>query len=96
MNKNQILNTLAEAKPLLKARFGVNTIALFGSYSRNDNTPDSDIDLLAEFETPSYRNLCRACYFLETYFEGTKLQLVTRNAIKPSYFEAIKQDLIYV
>jgi len=46
--KAEILTKLAELKPILHEDFAVNEIGLFGSYSDNTNTEESDIDILVE------------------------------------------------
>lgn len=37
----------------LKPAYALRTVELFGSYAEGRATPQSDIDLLVEFETPS-------------------------------------------
>ncbi|HYE96046.1 MAG TPA: nucleotidyltransferase family protein [Rubricoccaceae bacterium] len=41
---------LRQALPALRARFGIRTLRLFGSHLRGDARPDSDLDLLVEFD----------------------------------------------
>lgn len=50
MNRQQTLQTRKAAKPVLAERFVVTRLALFGSAARGEARPDSDIDLLIEFE----------------------------------------------
>ena len=52
ITKSEIEAKLTELKPLLRKDFFVKEIGLFGSYADNSNTPESDIDLLIEFEKP--------------------------------------------
>ena len=47
--KDQILTKLKANKPEF-SKFGISDIGLFGSYLRNQQTADSDIDLLIDFE----------------------------------------------
>ncbi len=51
-HKEQILNLLKQQLPSLKQNFKVNSIVIFGSYAREEQTGKSDIDLLVEFEAP--------------------------------------------
>lgn len=44
-------------KPILAEKYGVNNIALFGSYSRDENTSESGIDILIRFKNPDYDSL---------------------------------------
>ncbi|MFY7840824.1 MAG: nucleotidyltransferase family protein, partial [Lacibacter sp.] len=61
MNKEQIIQQLKEIKPVLAEKYGLTELALFGSYSRNEAKPESDIDLLLDFKHSS------AAALFETY-----------------------------
>lgn len=50
--RSQVLATLAGHLPALRTSFGVASISLFGSVARSDDRPDSDVDLLVEFDRP--------------------------------------------
>lgn len=52
ITKAEILSKLAELKPILYKEYAVKEIGLFGSYSDNSNTEESDIDILIELEKP--------------------------------------------
>jgi predicted nucleotidyltransferase len=95
VNKTQIIQELKMIKPILKEKYGVTDIALFGSYSRDEATAKSDIDLLIHFEKPSADALFESYDLLQNTFKDITVQVVSRKAIKPLYFQAIKQDLIY-
>ncbi len=51
-HKDQILSLLKQLLPSLKQNFKVKSIAIFGSYAREEQTDKSDIGLLVEFEAP--------------------------------------------
>jgi predicted nucleotidyltransferase len=73
-----ILNKLSDLKPLLHCEYAVKQIGLFGSFSADSFTDDSDIGLLVEFE-----KLIGWKYFsleisLEKVF-GRKIDLVTKT-----------------
>jgi predicted nucleotidyltransferase len=95
MTKEQIIDQLRILKPVLKEKYGVTEIALFGSYSRNEATSDSDIDLLVNFDVPSARSLFSSYDLLQESFHNIPVQLVSKGAIKQQYFKAIEKDLIY-
>ena len=40
---------LEEVLPLLRERFGVARIGIFGSVARGEDRPESDVDILVEF-----------------------------------------------
>jgi predicted nucleotidyltransferase len=95
MDKQQIIQKLKTAKPLLQHEFGVTKLALFGSYSRDEQTDKSDIDIMVEYDKKLGMKFLDLIYQLDTLFDK-EVQVVSRNAIKPKYFAAIQQDLIYV
>jgi len=52
MKREDILHYLEEHKPEFERKFGVRKIGLFGSYSRDKNHSESDIDIVVELEKP--------------------------------------------
>ena len=50
MTKEEIKEAILKNKDLLR-RYKVKSIALFGSYARGEQTEDSDVDLLVEFDS---------------------------------------------
>lgn len=48
----EIRQVLQAHRDILRERYGVQTIALFGSYARGEATPESDVDLLVQLEKP--------------------------------------------
>jgi predicted nucleotidyltransferase len=74
---------LREQMPDLKARFGVRTLELFGSYVRHENQPESDLDLLVTFErTPGLLRFIELENHLGDLL-GLKVDLVLKDALKP-------------
>lgn len=94
MNKKDILNLLAQNKLKLKNSYGLKSIALFGSFARNENTNKSDIDILVDM-TPSFQNLYNLKQELEKLLE-TRVDLVTKNSLRSYIKEKIQKDLVYV
>ena len=93
--REQILIKLKEVKPLLQQQYNLTEIALFGSYARNEQTNDSDVDIMVQFAKPSFRNFCATSDKLDEIFKGLEVQIVSKGAIKPAYFEYVKPDLLY-
>ena len=56
VTKKIILNTLRDHKEELENRFGVMKIGIFGSYARDSADLQSDIDILVEFNSPTFDN----------------------------------------
>lgn len=89
ITKAEILSKLTELKPILYRDYAVKEIGLFGSYSDDSNTEDSDIDLLVELEKPIGWKFFSLELFLEEVF-NKKIDLVTTNALK----EQIKDNIL--
>ena len=96
VNRQTILSTLKEAKPSLEKKYGVKELALFGSYSRNTAVAGkSDVDVMVAFYQPIGLAFVDLADELELLL-NMKVDLVSRNGIKPKYFTVIEPDLIYV
>ncbi len=94
MNKKDILNLLAQNKSKLKNSYGLKSMALFGSFVREEATSKSDIDILVDI-TPSFQNLYNLKLELEKLLKN-KVDLVTKNSLRSYIKEKIKKDLVYV
>lgn len=95
ITRDNILHTLKDLKPILHKDFSVKKIGLFGSYSDDSYTEESDIDLLVEFEKPVGWKFFTLEIFLEDIF-GRKIDLVTQNALREQIKERILNQVKYV
>ena len=93
--RQEILSTLKQAKNALTDRYGIQALALFGSYSREDANTDSDVDILVELKSPIGIRFIDLADELETLLHR-KVDLVSTNGVKPKYYASIERDLIYV
>lgn len=50
IEKNKILATLNDLKPELIHQYGVSKIGIFGSVARDENQPDSDLDIVVHMK----------------------------------------------
>jgi predicted nucleotidyltransferase len=94
-NLEEIESILSKHKSGLRERFKVKEIGIFGSYARNEQTEDSDVDILVEFEEPVGLLFVHLADFLEEILQ-CKVDLVTKEGIKPNRRKYIMEDLIYV
>lgn len=94
-NIKEIIEIIRKHKKELEEKFKVKSIAIFGSYVRNEQSEKSDIDILVEFSEPVGFEFFRLARFLEEILE-TKVDLVTFDAIKPNRRKYIMEELIYV
>jgi uncharacterized protein len=95
ITKNEILLKLKELKPTLHKDFAVKEIGLFGSFSDETNSDESDIDLLVELEKPIGWKFFSLELYLEKIF-NRKIDLVTKNALKEQIKERILSNINYV
>lgn len=87
---NEIRHILAQHKAELRARFGVRRLAIFGSYTRAEATPLSDVDILVELERPMGWEIVDLHDELEELL-GMPVDLVTEGALrrKPRLYQSV-------
>ena len=96
MKRDEALTILSGQKLVLRERFGVKSIAIFGSTARNQAGPDSDVDVLVEFEKPvGYFTLSRVRFHLEDHL-GRPVDIATPGAIRPSMRVPIDREQVQV
>ena len=93
--QEEVLRILQREKPELVRDYGVKRLALFGSYARNDQDEDSDVDILVEVDPSIGLGFVELAERIEGAL-GVRAEVVSRRAIKPRYWEVIKEDLIDV
>ena len=96
LNKFSIIETLKEFKVKQKNQFGILEIGLFGSYAREQNTEESDIDIFVETETPNAFNIVHLKDALESLF-NKKVDIVRiRKNMNQFLKSRIEKEGIYV
>ncbi len=96
MNLNSLLKILHEHRQEIRRNFGVKSLRIFGSTVRGENKPESDIDILVEFNGPAtFDEYMDLKIFLEDLL-GKKIDLVTEKALKPRLRPNIEKEAIYV
>ena len=90
-----IIKILRENKARLKQNYSVTKIGLFGSYVRGDQSEDSDIDILAEFEKSPGLEFVDLADELEKLLK-VKVDLVSRQAIHDRFMKYIEKEIVYV
>jgi uncharacterized protein len=96
MNGQEILARLREHETALRAR-GVSHAALFGARARGDNRPDSDIDIMVEFDPAAHVtvfNYAGLKEYIASLFDGP-VDVVNRAGLKPYVRPAATTDAIY-
>ena len=96
MDCKTTLSLLAEHKALLAERFGVQTLALFGSTARDSQVERSDLDILVGFAGPATSaRYFGVLFYLEDLF-GCSVDLVTEKALRPELRPFVERDAIHV
>jgi uncharacterized protein len=90
-----IKQILSQLKPELIQKYFVNSIGLFGSVVRDDFTDKSDVDIIVDFSKPIGVEFIDLANYIESKLRK-KVDLVSRNGIKPKYFRLIESEIIYV
>jgi len=93
--KQDILNVLDQHRAHLRA-LGVRRIGLFGSYVRGEQRPDSDIDLLVEFQPgrKTFDTFMELAFFLEEILQH-RIELVTLESLSPYIGPHILREVEY-
>lgn len=95
--KDYILAILKSNKSNL-SKFGIKDVGLFGSYIRGEESEQSDIDILIDFEPEmeSYDNYMAAYDLFELLFKNERVEIVTKNGLSPYIGPKILNEVMYV
>ena len=95
MNRDRILHLLEINKPILAKRYGVQSLALFGSASRNTATATSDVDILVSFDGPATSDRYFGVQFFLEDLLGMPVDLVTDKALRAELRPYITQEAVH-
>lgn len=96
MDRDIILAKLRLSKPYLAARYGLVSLALFGSASRGMAKADNDIDILVGFDgAVTSERYFGVQFHLEDQL-GRPVDLATEKALRPELRPLIERDVIHV
>jgi len=91
-----VLQILKEHEILIKEKFGVKRIGIFGSFARGEEKAGSDIDVLVEFDETkiTFDNYMDLKFYLEDLFKR-EVDLVIESSIKPRLKDNIMREVVY-
>ncbi len=93
---DEIKSILAAAKPELQKKYPLSELGIFGSYARGDANENSDIDVLVDFDGPlGLMKYIGLSHELQALF-NLKVDVVSKEGIKPKYWFYVSKNLIYV
>ena len=90
----EIIDLLRSHAKYIEASFSVRRIGLFGSFARGEQKESSDIDILVEFEKPTFRNFMNLSFYLEDLF-GKEVDLVTVKGLHSRVRPYVEKDVIW-
>jgi len=95
MQRDEVLRILGQHQQVLK-EFGVRSLAIFGSVARDEARPDSDVDILVEFDgLVTFDRYMDVKFYLEDNL-GTRVDLVSGRSLKPLIRSTVEKEAIYV
>ena len=96
MTKEEVLNFLRRDKKFLEEKMGVKSIALFGSYARDEAKEGSDVDIIVELTEPKYSLLYNLLIYLEKN-TNARIDLVRKGPhLGAKFLKSIEKEMIYV
>lgn len=98
LTKESVLHFLSSNKEHLRQEFQVEKLGIFGSFARNEQTEDSDVDVLAEFSEKAY-DLFTIKYHLRLFLEKNfqrPVDVCNPKYLKPYVKDVVMRDAIYV
>ena len=96
MTKQEILESLKKNNSELSDKFGIQQLALFGSYAKNEQTENSDIDILVvKMKQKNMFTLLKAKKFLSDLFDK-EVDIGLFDSLRPFIKNRVKNEMIYV
>ena len=89
-----IIEILKKHEKEIKEKYGVKKIGVFGSYARGEQKDTSDIDILVEFNEPTFDNFMDLIFFLEELF-NKDVDLVTTKGISPYIRPSVEREVVW-
>jgi len=93
--KRDDLVKVLKSKRTAYKRYGVKSLALFGSATRDRLRRTSDVDILVQFSKPTWANYIGLKFYLEDLL-GREVDLVTPKGLKSAVRSSVERDLLNV
>ena len=97
LTKSEILDFLKQNKTYFNLHFHIVKIGIFGSYARNEQTPESDIDIILEWQDNT-RNIFHLKKELKEFLQDNfkrDIDICSEKWIKPVFRKLILKEVIY-
>lgn len=96
MDRNEIQLVLERHKTELQNKFGVVSIGLFGSYARNEENAESDIDIVVDMQKPDLFVISSLKSFLQEIFKKNVDIIRIRKSMNRLLKNRIQKDVLYI
>ena len=90
----ELLTILRDMLDDLARSYTVRRIGLFGSCARGDQQEGSDVDVLVEFDEPTFDHYMDLKFRLEEAF-GRQVDLVLADTVKPRLKPVVDKEAVY-
>lgn len=92
----EIKDKIKAYKPLIKDKYQVSKIGIFGSYLQEKSKIKNDLDILVDYEeSPDLWELIDLENYLSEQLQ-IKVDLVTIDGLKPRFKEQILSEVVYL
>ena len=95
MIKEKVLRLLIDHRSEIQ-EFQIEKLSIFGSVARDQETLNSDVDILIKFKGPASYDLYMDLKFYLESLLGRKVDLVTEDAVRPELRRFVEEDLIRI
>jgi len=97
VNDYKEVNTILKNNSSNLRELGIEKVGVFGSFSRGDQTEDSDIDVIVYFapKKKTFKSFMKTALFLEDLLKR-KVDILTEQSLSPYLKPYIMKDLKYV
>lgn len=93
---DEILAAIRNELPIVKRRYGVRHLVVFGSVARSVERRVGDVDILVDFDGPATFDRYMGLKFHLEDVLGLRVDLVTKKAIRPEIAQNIEDDAVHV
>ncbi len=94
MTVMSVFSVLKKHRNEIITKYHVKRIGIFGSYAKGQQKEESDIDVLVEFQKPTFDNFMELSFFLEDLF-GKEVDLLTPKSLSPYMRPSVEKEVIW-
>lgn len=91
-DSEEIINALRGLKPTLQKEYGITRLRVFGSVARGEAGPDSDVDLIADFDPMPGLSFFTMDQKISKILGGTKVDLTTESGLHKRLKDRILEE----